>query len=351
MEDTMNATTEITNAADLLNPPVDATTKAKVDKATTCSSAAHRAADAVGIIRVWGAVYTMTATHCTCCGSPLRDSVSVTRGIGPECSRQHYEIDFPITKDMVEEALGLLHASGLDKLVKVAAKQLKQKPRDLCNVLVWWSAAHLDEADVVLDCAAIVTALGFETLGDRVRERTTDVIVTSTDDDSGDFVLRCRARSNVIRNMRRVKEATPVAKDGRFKYGWRFPASRKSLVWTILGEDFGGQWATVPGDKGKASKVVKIDEKSWYEVREALRAAYAPAQPKSAPTPLVVRPGKPGWLEVHTPHRDFGFISEFKAAVSYKHRTWDRDNVCWTVEARFEAKTRELVAKHFNGAK
>ncbi|MGA1213853.1 MAG: DUF6011 domain-containing protein, partial [Solirubrobacterales bacterium] len=46
-------------------------------------------ADALGIIRQWGSVYTLTATHCACCGIGLRDALSVSRGIGPECSRKH----------------------------------------------------------------------------------------------------------------------------------------------------------------------------------------------------------------------------------------------------------------------
>jgi hypothetical protein len=309
------------------------------------------AADAVGIIREWGKVFDLAATECCCCGSPLRDAVSVTRGIGPICSKQHYELDHVITNSMVEDALGFLHASGLDKPVKLAAKALKTKPRDLCNVLVWWSAAHLNDTDVVLDCAAVVTALGFDSLGDRLRERNTNIIVTSTDDNSGDFILRCRAKLNVRRNMARVIEATTVPREGRFKYGWRFPATHKALVWTVLGEDFGDQWATVPGKTpASPSQVVKVPAAGWYEVREAFLAAYAPPKPIHQVKPLVVRPGKAGWLEVHTPHRNFGFVSEFKDAIPYRCRTWDRDNVCWTVEARFAAKTRELVAKHFNGA-
>jgi len=343
----MNAAEHILNTPDA---PSKARGMAKVDS-TTNSAAAHKAADAVGIIREWGKVYTLTATECCCCGIPLRDAMSVTRGIGPVCSKKHYEIDFDITNEMVEDALGMLHASGLEKPVKLAAKALKTKPRDLCNVLVWWASAHLDQVDVVLACAEIMSALGFDSLGDRLRERNTNVIITKTDDDSGDFIIRCRAKIGVRRYMRRVKEATSVAREGRFKYGWRFPASRKELVWAILGEDFGHQWATVPALQGKSSQVVKIPATSYYNIRQAFTKAYPPAKPAAPAQPLIVRMGDPGWLEIHTPHRNFGFVAEFKASVNYKHRTWNRDKVCWTVEARFEAKTRELVAKHFNGRK
>ena len=344
-----------TDPADLV-APASGSKPAKLAKGGTNSTAAHAAADALGIIREWGKVFDLAATDCCVCGTALRDAVSVTRGIGPVCSRKHYEIDFTtLTVAMVEDALGILHASGLDKPVKLAAKALKAKPRDLCNVLVWWASAHLDETDVVLDCAAVVTALGFESLGDRLRERNTNVIISSVPD-STDFIVRCRAKSNVRRNMRSVKEATPVEREGRFKYGWRFPATRKGLVWTILGEDFGGQWATVPADK--ASKVVKVDNATAWDVRKAFKAAYPPKTSRAAaPKPLIVRPGKlAGTVEAFTPYRDFAFTSAFKAAVPWnrdplKGRTWDRDRECWTAPARYEAQVRKLVAEHFNGRK
>ncbi len=343
---TGNAATHILDAPDSV--PDNRNKPAPVRTNGTSSTAGHAAADAVGIIREWGKVYELAATDCCCCGSPLRDSVSVTKGIGPVCSKQHYDIDFPITQGMVEDALGTLYTSGLDRPVKLAAKALKTKPRDLCNVLVWWASAHLDHTDVVLDCAAIVTAFGFVSLGDRLRERNTNVVITRDGDDH--FIVRARSKRNVRQNMRLVKEASPVAREGRFKYGWRVENTRKALVWTILGEDFGDQWATVPGD-GKASKVIKIDATSYWNVRKAFEAAYPPPKPAAtAPKPLVVRPGKEGWLEVHTPRRNFGFVAEFKAAVPYRDRTWDREKVCWTVRTRYEAKTRELVAAHFNGA-
>ena len=335
-------------AVDILSArEVPRAVKPAVVKVTTSSSTAgHKAAEALDIIHSWQKSHSLTATRCTCCGAKLTDAVSVNRGMGPICSKEHYELDFPITTTMIEEALGLLHASGLDKLVKRAAKALKQKPRDLCNVLVWWASAHLDETDVVLDCAAVVTALGFESLGARVRERNTNVIISVSPTDPDHFILRCRSTLNVRRNMRRVKEAVPLPREGRFKYGWKVQNTRTNLVRVILGEDFGDQWATVPGT-GTASKVVRIPETTWRDVRAALQANY-PQPRRLAPKALIVRPGQPGWLEIHTPHRHFGFVGEFKATINYRDRTWN--GKCWTVRARHEGVTRQLVAKHFNGA-
>lgn len=353
------------NAAEdlLLNPdpaPLAAPVKVKINRTRstgTTSVAAHATADALGLLREWAKVFTLAATHCACCGKDLRDAVSVTQGIGPECSRQHYEISFEITDEMVMAALGRLAASNLDERVKRAVRDLKDKPRDLCNVLVWWSSVNLNNTEVVLECAEVVSMLGFVTLGDRLRERNTNVVVLK---DGDNYILRCKAKVNVIYNMRRVKEAVPTAREGRFKFGWKFPADRKDLVWTILGDDFGGQWATVPAKDGGPSRVVKIDPQTQWDVRRAFEATYNPpkpvtmttttpvATPAPAPTNTIVQVTSTG-IEVHTPNRNWQFVSDLKV-LPYQERRWDPVVNCWRVALKHEARVRELVALHFNGA-
>jgi len=344
----------------LLNPdPTPAVVTPKV-KAKRTSADAHATADALGLLREWAKVFTLTATSCACCGKDLRDAVSVTQGIGPECSRQHYEVSFEITEEMTLQALGRLAASNLDSRVKVAVRSLKDRPRDLCNVLVWWSSVNLNNADVVLECAEVVTMLGFVSLGDRLRERNTNVVVSK---DGDDFLLRCKAKANVLYNMRRVKEATPLQREGRFKYGWKVPANRKDLMWVILGEDFGGQWATVPATDNGPSRVVKIDVKTAWDVRRAFAEAYNPPKPvvvtvqapvPVAPAPVVAAPRKivvvtPSGIEVYTPSRNWQFVADLKMLPS-QDRRWNPDHMCWKVTAKHEARVRELVAQHFNGA-
>jgi hypothetical protein len=316
---------------------------------------AHQTADALSLLREWAKVFTLTATSCACCGKDLRDAVSVTQGIGPDCSRQHYAIDFDITETMVMEALGRLFASHLDDRIKQAVRNLKDKPRDLCNVLVWWCSVHLNNIEVVLECAEVVSLLGFESLGNRLRERNTNVVVSKTTD--GNFIVRCRAKSNLIDNMRRVREATPVAREGRFKYGWKFPPERRELVWTILGEGFGGQWATVPAKDTGPSRVVKVDLKSQWDVVRAIDATYNPPKPVThvrgqvAPPPVpptIVRLNGTG-IEVYTPNRNWQFVAELKL-LPYADRRWDGTTNCWRVASKHEQRVRELVKTHFNGA-
>ena len=190
-----------------------------------------------------------------------------------------------------------------------------------------------------------MTALGFVTLGDRLRERNTNVIISNVEGEE-EFILRCRSSLNVRRNMAKVQEATTVAREGRFKYGWKFPASRKDLVWTILGEDFGDQWATVPNKTKGPSRVVKIPAQTWFEVKNAIDQVY-----NQDPQTSIVRPGTdPDTIEVYTPHRNFGFVWGLKNSVPYNHGNgyrWNRDKVCWVVNVAFEQKVRDLVSSHF----
>ena len=337
-------------------PVVDLKAKERASKraksGTTGSHTAHAVANAQGIIKNWRDVYQMTATDCACCGQSLRDAVSVTRGIGPVCSKQHYDLDIEITDEMVMKAKGLLFASSLSDTLKDAVRKLADQPREMLNVLVWWTAAHLDDLDAVLSCAEIATALGFESLGNRLRERNTNVIITTDTDHEGHFILRCRSRKVVRDNMARVVakgDAESLPREGRFKYGWRVKDSRKDLVWTILGEVFGGEWATVPAGE-TASKVLRIPEQNWRQVRSAFRRAYPrPTMQQAAPPANIVRIVD-GTIEVHTPSRNWGFIDTLKSTVPWKQRRWNRNKMCWTVEIQHESLVRRLVAQHFNGA-
>jgi hypothetical protein len=325
---------------------------------STCSHKAHRAADKLGLERDWRKVFGLTVTKCSMCGKPLRDTVSVNRGMGPDCSAQHYDIEHTITNEMVATALGIMQASGLDPRVKHEAVQLRDKPRELCNLLVWWSSANLSDADTVLDCANVVQELGFESMAERLKERNTDAIITR-DEDDGFFIVRMKATSNVLRNLRRLarkngSNVTSVPREGRFKYGFRFPATLKGLVWTILGEDFGNQWATTPGKKSSdPSQVVKVPRKSAYEVRKAWQVAFPrpslKATPKAQAADPIVRV-KGGVIEIHSPKRNFAFVDALKAMVPYRDRDWNRKEVCWKVKGlSYEPRIRALVAKHFNG--
>jgi len=320
------------------------------------SVAAHAAADALGIKRAWGQIHTLTATHCVACGARLRDAVSVTRGMGPICSRKHYDLPVEITPTMMQNALGILHASNLASDVKLAAKRLKGKPRDLLNILVWWSATHLDKADTVIAVAEIATALGFGSLGNRLRERNTDVVVSRTN--TGSYIVRCRSKMSMRRRMARLMRADSrvqaVPKKGRFKFGWDVPAKRMGIVWTILGLDFGGGFATVPQDLHLGGTTVKaITTTTWRDLRDVFTKAFPPTVKRVPPATkkpgseiVQVVPGNPPTLRVYTPGYNQGFVADLKE-LPVRHRKWDPHQGCWWVSAQHEGTVRALVSKHF----
>lgn len=320
------------------------------------STGAHKAADALSIIRDLKAIFTLTASNCTICGKPLRDAVSVSRGIGPHCSGKVYDIDHTITDNMVASALGYLHASGLEPKVKSACRKLKSKPRDLCNLLIWWSAANLDNKDTVLDCANVVGELGFELASERMRERNTDLHISV--DANGDYTLRCKSNWDVRRNLGHVKDAKKVARKGRFTYGWKFPAKVKSLVWAICGLGFGGEWASVPNKDGKpGGNILKVPATTRYDVNKAFAATYPPkarvAKPVAPVAPGVVVNGivtlDGEVVSVKTPTRNFAFIKEVKNLGSGNYR-WNPEAYRWEVRAKFHSTVLALVATHFPNA-
>lgn len=284
----------------------------------------------------------ITCTNCAICGRSLTDSVSVNRGIGPICSRKYYDVEHNITDDMVAEALGCLHASKIDSRVKMYAKRLKRQPRNLCNLLVKWASANFDEQDVVIECAEVIDSLGFDLLAQVLRERNTKVHIAEdtdrgVDSDGGTtrFTLHTPSRYYFRRNMSKVPDVQVIDRKGRLTCGWSFPKEQKDLVWTILGDAFGGRWATVPG------KVVRIPAMSYNDVLAALDLAHGQTQ-----ADRIVRVVSPTRIEVHTPRRNFGFVGDLKQ-LPRSERRWNPDKVCWEVKRCHEAAVRALVNTHF----
>ncbi len=118
----------------------------------------------------------LLATNCCCCGRPLGDSVSIERGIGPECARKHGYQDaqrFPDWK--------AYDASGSAEL-GYAARGCT--PRDLVNALIRKVAIDPAGKTVANDIVAI-DALGFSNLAarlaDRVQNASTIEIATESD--------------------------------------------------------------------------------------------------------------------------------------------------------------------------
>ena len=134
-------------------------------------------------------VVKVVATNCCVCHAQLTDAESVEHGIGPVCSKKYYNPVHVPTEEMVKNALGLLAISGLaevllDAFLKVVSND-HTNARAGCNLLVYWASAHYKDRDEVFKCSAIIRALGYIELADKLEiDRTVGHI-----DDKGDHLV------------------------------------------------------------------------------------------------------------------------------------------------------------------
>ncbi|OHD21955.1 MAG: hypothetical protein A2Y38_19770 [Spirochaetes bacterium GWB1_59_5] len=307
--------------------------------------------------QTWLDITTLTATHCCVCRAHLTDAISINRGLGPICSHHFYKVEHEITADMVEVALGVVFASGLDPQVKSTAKHLKDRPRDFCNILVKWASAHYDDRAVVFDVADAIAAFGFVELAAKLREDRTKVHlrVDATDPTGGRLTIHTGRSHNFDRYIRRIPGVTQAPKEGRYE-GWSFPKEHENAVLIMAGFGFPNEWATL------VNKTGRLKARGWYDVQAVMDALYPPPprkplfQPAPAPVQLplpapVVPPsivqvtpdGKT--LEIRTPKWNGNWLQAFKTLVPWKLRAWTGS--MWTCPATFKAEVEKLVTLHF----
>lgn len=105
----------------------------------------------------------LVATNCACCGRPLRDAVSIERGVGPDCAE----------KFGYAEAQGPAQWNRATHLLSAAGVQLPEgwakDAHAVVNKLVHLAACQQRKAPLAL--AGAVTALGYAKLGARLVER------------------------------------------------------------------------------------------------------------------------------------------------------------------------------------
>lgn len=117
--------------------------------------------------------YALLATHCACCGRPLKDSVSVTRGIGPECFGKYYPAGTPAIGDEAWDAIDELLLGALALVACLPLLQAARTSRDnraLSNVAVL--ALACDPRTTATEALLqLVTLCGFERVAERVHKR------------------------------------------------------------------------------------------------------------------------------------------------------------------------------------
>lgn len=114
----------------------------------------------------------LLATHCACCGRPLRDAISVERGVGPDCAE----------KFGYGEAQGTARWNLATHMLTSAGLQLPEgwakDAHAVVNKLVHLAACQQRKAPLAL--AGAIDALGYAKLAaklvERIKEEATIVV-------------------------------------------------------------------------------------------------------------------------------------------------------------------------------
>lgn len=121
----------------------------------------------------------LLATQCACCAKPLLDADSVEAGIGPDCRRKHGYTKAQGSPDWAGVTTVLMASdlwSNADLVSHIIRAQDRSDPRDACNKLVHFIAAHQTGSDVAV-AVNCVRLLGYTTLADRMVKRLATVHV------------------------------------------------------------------------------------------------------------------------------------------------------------------------------
>lgn len=297
------------------------------------------------------AIARITATHCCVCRKELTDAESVELGLGPVCSRRYYDPLHQPTEQEVKEALGLLAVSGLpDRIVEEFVRQVnndRTNARQGCNLLVYWASCHYHDREEVFKCSAIIRALGYTKLAEKLE---TDRTVASIRDVGDRVEVFVPDQHSFRRDLMQVSGIVPIqdttdtptgrpvgaqAKVGS-KLGWSFPKTSMPHFECILGIHYGGDLASTP------SGVFQIPRHRRWELDSYLHPAKAHT---GASHGIRLTPTADGHrIEVHTPFMA-AFKDELKLMVPWKERTWTGS--CWEVDLKHQATVTALIQKHF----
>jgi len=280
----------------------------------------------------------MTATHCCVCRAPLTDSESVEHGIGPVCSRKYYAPSHLPNEYQVQVALGMLTVSGLpDRIidgflacVDNAEGHEKVDARRACNILVYWASCHYDDQNEVFRCSAVIRALGYDDLADKLE---IDRTVARIEDLGTHLYVLVGNKIGFERDLLQIPGAKRTGGKVGSKYGWEIPIAESDHFHAVLGLHYGGGLAC-----GGKQRVWTIPYKKYNDVL-AFRQK-VPAQNPNGITVTVVG----SKVRVRTPYNE-GFKNDLKAKVPGRSRRWTGD--CWELDMWCLTLAREMVKQHF----
>lgn len=184
---------------------------------------------------------TLVATHCACCGRPLKDATSVDFGVGPICRGKYlYEDALPVTEEILDATRRIVEQE-LDSEIRgyVWNRLVNDDSRAAANQLVKFIAVHQKDS-VSMPALRILKLMGYTELVTRVEKRIKAAILITIEDDvvtiespyNRDFV-------NAIRNIKGRRY-------NREDHTNSVPVSQKRALWTAMLTHFEGSLGKGP---------------------------------------------------------------------------------------------------------
>lgn len=290
----------------------------------------------------------ITATHCCICRKELTDAESVEHGIGPVCSRKYYDPDFLPNEKQVMNAIGLLQASGLPEhiideflsCVDNLEGAEKNNARKACNLLIYWASCRYYDRDEVFRCSAIIRALGYDTLADKLEIDRTAARIEEKD---GFLHVLVGKKYRFVRDLRRIPKIEETGEVSGDKTGWKVPLSEKDHFMAVLGLYYGNELAC-GGSRVWVIPHKRISDVLYFRTQHSVQPAPIPTP---APTPKVFIKVMPGYAKVFTPF-NADYINALKQVVPFRHRRWTGE--CWEVTLVYLNAVKSLIHTHYGVA-
>lgn len=297
------------------------------------------------------------ATHCCVCSRPLTEAGTTATGLGKACAARYFDPAHVPTPAMVQAATTLLdqpdfsfrYFDGIRSALRAG------DPRKAADTLVYLAACAVDFREELFKYAAVLRALGYTDLAERLE---LDQVAASVTSAGPLFRVITIDRRGLVRNLALVPGATRLLEPGvpRRKFGWTVPVEQEDYLMAVLGAHLGGEWMCGTGG------LRRVPPRQWLEV-VTFRGPVIPVNPTPPTQPRlpleqttlttdlpgggtvkIMLPGTDGHILLFTPYQD-GFVGWLQENIPQSDRTWT--GTCWRVDGKHHGPVLGAVNLYF----
>lgn len=189
-------------------------------------------------------VYDLNPTHCSVCGRPLVDAVSLEHAMGPICRKKYgYEQQVDLSVEQARAAIHLLsdlqNKTVFDKASNAILAEDSRKASNILNlaiaVLFRKDKGH---PDLAISLKAL-HEMGYVRLAERLSERLVSVKI---EEKGGYVVLNTPYDEGFIALVRAIEGRRWDSE----QKAWKVPVGQKKAVWDALQSAYSGHMANGP---------------------------------------------------------------------------------------------------------